>query len=71
MGTLSNAAGRDVPAGVAIFPKDIVRAPRGFGERAFDTERWTEMPRGGHFAALEEPELLVEDLRGFLRPLRV
>jgi pimeloyl-ACP methyl ester carboxylesterase len=64
------AASRDVPAGVAIFPKDIVPAPREFGERAFNIERWTEMPRGGHFAAMEEPELLVEDLRGFFRPLR-
>ena len=33
-------------------------------------QRWTEMPRGGHFAALEEPELLVEDMRAFFRPLR-
>ena len=55
----------DVPTGVAIFPKDIVPAPREFGERFFDVHRWTEMPRGGHFAALEEPELLVEDVRAF------
>jgi len=34
-------------------------------------QRWTEMPRGGHFAAMEEPELLVEDIRAFFRPLRV
>jgi pimeloyl-ACP methyl ester carboxylesterase len=64
------AASRDVPTGVAIFPKDIVPAPREFGERAFNIERWTEMPRGGHFAAMEEPELLVGDLREFFRPLR-
>lgn len=55
--------------GVAIFPKDIVPAPREFAERFFNVQRWSEMPRGGHFAAMEEPELLVE-LREFLRPLR-
>ena len=59
-----------VPTGVAIFPKDIVPAPREFAERFFEVQRWTEMPRGGHFAAMEEPELLAEDLRAFFRPLR-
>lgn len=60
----------NVPTGVAIFPKDIVPAPRQFAERFYDVHQWTEMPRGGHFAALEEPELLAEDLRNFFRPLR-
>jgi pimeloyl-ACP methyl ester carboxylesterase len=60
----------EVPTGVAIFPKDIVPAPREFGERFFDVRRWTEMPRGGHFAAMEEPELLTEDIRAFFRDLR-
>ena len=60
----------DVPTGVAIFPKDIISAPREFAERFFNIQRWTEMPRGGHFAALEEPELLAEDIRAFFRPLR-
>jgi pimeloyl-ACP methyl ester carboxylesterase len=56
-----------VPAGVADFPKELVRAPRAWTERQLsDIRRWTEMPRGGHFAALEEPELLVEDLLAFL-----
>jgi pimeloyl-ACP methyl ester carboxylesterase len=59
-----------VPTGVAIFPKDLVPAPREFAERFFEVQRWTEMPRGGHFAAMEEPELLVEDVRAFFRPLR-
>jgi len=58
------------PTGVAIFPGDIVPVPREFAERFFDLRRWTRMPRGGHFAAMEEPELLVEDLREFFRPLR-
>jgi len=60
----------EVPTGVAIFPHDLVPAPRAFGERFFNIQRWTEMPRGGHFAALEEPELLVDDLRAFYRDLR-
>jgi hypothetical protein len=42
----------------------------GSAERFFNVRRWTEMPRGGHFAAMEEPELLVEDLRAFFRQLR-
>ena len=60
----------EVPTGVAIFPKDIARPPREFAERFFDLQRWNQMPRGGHFAALEEPELLVAELREFLRPYR-
>ncbi len=60
----------EVPAGVAIFPKDLVTAPREFAERIFDVRRWTAMPRGGHFAAMEAPELLAEDIRAFFRPLR-
>ena len=58
----------DVPVGVAHF-NDLV-PPRAWVERAMNLQRWTEMPRGGHFAALEEPELFVEDLRTFFRPLR-
>jgi len=54
-----------VPTGCAIFPKEIIRPPRRWAEAWFDVRHWTEMPRGGHFAALEEPELLVEDLRSF------
>jgi len=60
----------EVPTAVAIFPKDIVPAPRDYAARFFNLQRWTEMPRGGHFAALEEPELLAADLRAFFRPLR-
>jgi pimeloyl-ACP methyl ester carboxylesterase len=59
----------DVPAGLALFPKDNP-PPRELAERSLRVERWTEMPRGGHFPALEEPELLAEDLRAFFRPLR-
>ena len=60
----------DVPAAFAMFPKDLSSPPREWAERFFNVERWTEMPHGGHFAALEEPELLVEHIREFFRPLR-
>jgi len=59
-----------VPTGFASFPKDLLPPPREWAERFFNIQRWTEMPRGGHWAALEEPELLVEDIRAFFRPLR-
>jgi pimeloyl-ACP methyl ester carboxylesterase len=59
-----------VPSAMAAFPKEISSPPREWGERSYNVQRWTEMPRGGHFAALEEPELLVEDIRAFFRPLR-
>ena len=60
----------DVPTGVAIFPKEILFTPRLWAEGGFNIVRWTMMPRGGHFAALEEPELLVDDVRAFFRDLR-
>jgi pimeloyl-ACP methyl ester carboxylesterase len=56
----------EVPTGVTIFPKDIVPAPREFAERWFDVRHRREMPRGGHFAAWEQPELLADELRSFL-----
>ena len=58
------------PAAFAMFPKDISSPPREWAERFFNVQRWTAMPRGGHFAALEEPERLAEDLRAFFRPMR-
>ena len=59
-----------VPAGFAIFPKDLLTPPRQWAERFFNVQRWSLMPRGGHFAAMEEPELLVQDIREYLRPMR-
>jgi microsomal epoxide hydrolase len=59
-----------VPAAFAMFPKDISSPPREWAERFFNVQRWTEFPHGGHFAAMEQPQLLVEDLRAFFRPLR-
>jgi pimeloyl-ACP methyl ester carboxylesterase len=58
------------PVAVTVFPKEIAMPPRGLAERALNIMRWTMMPRGGHFAAMEEPELLAEDIREFFRPLR-
>lgn len=59
-----------VPTGCAIFPKEISYAPRRWIENRYNLVRWTEMPRGGHFAAMEEPQLLVDDVRAFFRTLR-
>jgi pimeloyl-ACP methyl ester carboxylesterase len=58
------------PVGHAAFPKEIMAAPRAWLEARYNVTHWTEMPRGGHFAALEQPELLVEDVRTFFRPYR-
>ena len=60
----------DVPTGAAVFPKEISFTPRKWAEARYNIVRWTLMPRGGHFAALEEPELLVDDIRAFFRGLR-
>jgi pimeloyl-ACP methyl ester carboxylesterase len=60
----------ETPTGCAIFPKELYRAPRTWAEAAYNVQQWTKMPRGGHFAALEEPELLVEDVRRLFRTLR-
>jgi microsomal epoxide hydrolase len=60
----------EVPTGVARFPKEILRFPRRWVERHYHVTRWTEMPRGGHFAAMEEPELFVEDVRAFFSTVR-
>jgi pimeloyl-ACP methyl ester carboxylesterase len=56
----------EVPTALAVFPKEPVRTPREYAERWTDLRRYTELPRGGHFAAWEEPELFADDLRAFL-----
>ena len=58
------------PAGMAMFPQEISKPPREWGERSYDVRRWTEMASGGHFAALEEPQLLAEEVRAFFRDFR-
>src|SRR6266702_3107598 len=60
----------EVPTAYAAFPKEIVRPPRSWAERVYNIRRWTVMPSGGHFAALEEPRALVDDVRAFFRDLR-
>ena len=58
-----------VPTSFALFPHDLVNAPRDFAERIFNVQQWTEMPKGGHFAAMEQPELLANDIRKFVTAL--
>lgn len=60
----------EVPTGVAAFPYDLLAfPPRAMVERGYNVTRYTAMPRGGHFASLEEPDLLLADLRGFIASL--
>jgi len=59
-----------VPTAVALFPKEYLEwAPRSYVERIYNIQRWTEMSKGGHFAALEQPDLLVKDIRDFAKSL--
>ena len=61
----------DVPVGYAEFPRENRRPPRSIAERMYtDIRQWTVMAKGGHFAALEQPEALARDARDFFRPLR-
>jgi microsomal epoxide hydrolase len=61
----------DVPTGYAAFPKEILHPPRSVAARMYsDIRRWTQMDRGGHFAALEQPDALAHEIREFFRPLR-
>lgn len=60
----------EVPTGVAAFPHDLLAfPPRAMAERGYNVVHWTKMPRGGHFASLEEPELFLADLRNFVADL--
>ena len=54
-----------VPTAVAVFPKDLTQPPRTWAERTYNVTRYTEMPRGGHFAACEQPALLGDDIVEF------
>lgn len=61
----------EVPTGCALFPAEMLAwPPRSYVERLYNVQHWTEMPRGGHFGAMEEPELMIEDVRAFARTLR-
>ena len=59
------------PTGYAQFPTEIIRPPRSIAERIFtNIQRWTVMEKGGHFAAMEQPDALAREIREFFRPLR-
>jgi len=61
----------EVPTSVALFPAEMSAwPPRSYVDRMFNIKRWTNMSKGGHFAALEQPDLLVDDIRTFARTLR-
>lgn len=60
----------EVPTGVARFPREIMRFPRKWVENQYNVTHWTDMPRGGHFAAMEQPGLFVDDVRKFFRTVR-
>jgi pimeloyl-ACP methyl ester carboxylesterase len=60
-----------VPTGYAEFPRELLLPPRSLAERTYtNIQRWTVMPRGGHFAAMEQPDALASEIRAFFRPLR-
>jgi pimeloyl-ACP methyl ester carboxylesterase len=59
-----------VPTGVARYPKEVLRWPRSWVEGQYNVTHWARMPRGGHFAAMEQPDLFSQDLREFSRALR-
>jgi pimeloyl-ACP methyl ester carboxylesterase len=60
----------ELPTGIAAFPKEVMPAPRPWCESRYHITHWTDMPRGGHFAAFEQPELFVDDVRTFFAQVR-
>lgn len=60
----------ELPTGVASFPKEILRSSRRWCEATYNITRWTTMPRGGHFAAFEQPELFTDDVIAFFSEFR-
>ncbi len=61
----------DVPMGYCQFPKEILRPPQSLAARTYtDIRRWSVMPKGGHFAAMEQPEVLAREIQAFFQPLR-
>ena len=59
-----------MPTGVVVFPREIAPPIRRFAEQTENIVHWTEFDRGGHFAAMEVPDLLVGDVREFFRARR-
>lgn len=61
----------ELPVGCSIFAKEIYRAPRSWAERCMaNLIHWNELPKGGHFAAFEQPGLFVDELRNCFRLVR-
>jgi len=61
----------EVPTAAALFPKEMSEwPPKSYVDRIFNIKRWTKMSKGGHFAAVEQPDLLVNDIKEFARTLR-
>jgi epoxide hydrolase len=69
-GSWGPSATSTAPTGLAVFPREIARPIRRFAEQSNNIVRWTEYDRGGHFAAMEVPELLVDDIRALFRQFR-
>ena len=68
--SVANSPRIDVPTAYLDFPCEIVRPPRSMAEQVLNIQRWTTMAKGGHFAALEQPEALAVDIRAFFRSSR-
>jgi pimeloyl-ACP methyl ester carboxylesterase len=60
----------EAPTGILQFAGDIWLQPRKWAERYYNLQRWRVEPKGGHFAPMEAPEVLIDELRAFFRPLR-
>ena len=60
----------ETPTGIALLASDVLKPPKVWAEKQYNITRWTNLPRGGHFTAMEEPELLAEEIRAFCRPFR-
>jgi epoxide hydrolase len=60
----------EIPTGVAMFPGEVIKPPRRWCEARYNITHWTEMPRGGHFAAFEQPMLFIDDVRAFFATIR-
>jgi microsomal epoxide hydrolase len=68
---IPEGASIEVPTGYCEFPREILHPPRSLAERTYTAiGRWTVMPRGGHFAAMEQPALLADEIAAFFRTLR-
>ena len=60
----------EVPCGFAVHPKDVMLVPRSIAAKMTNLQRWTVMPRGGHFGISEHPDAMVNEFRTFFRSLR-